>query len=134
MASPFRLKTALPDDVLRVHACTSREGLSEAGDTTLTLLSERKDILASELLGKLATLTIALREDAPRHLSGYVTRFAQRGLVFFVELLSSFAQAFLFGRFFLGGDFALHLNVFNNLGNKVFVIAEDRCCIQLRFR
>ena len=79
MASPFRLKTALPDDVLRVHSCTSREGLSEAGDTTLTLLSERKDILASELLGKLATLTIALREDAPRHLSGYVTRFAQRG-------------------------------------------------------
>ena len=79
MASPFRLKTALPDDVLRVHSCSSREGLSEAGDTTLTLLSERKDILASELLGKLATLTIALREDAPRHLSGYVTRFAQRG-------------------------------------------------------
>ncbi len=79
MASPFRLKTALPDDVLRVHSCTSREGLSDAGDTTLTLLSERKDILASELLGKLATLTIALREDAPRHVSGYVTRFAQRG-------------------------------------------------------
>ncbi len=79
MASPFRLKTALPDDILRVHSCASREGLSDAGDTTLTLLSERKDILASELLGKPATLTIALREDAPRYLSGYVTRFAQRG-------------------------------------------------------
>ncbi|ALV05362.1 type VI secretion system Vgr family protein [Roseateles depolymerans] len=79
MASPYRLKTVLPDDVLRVHSCTSREGLSDVGVTTLTLLSERKDILATELLGKLATLTIALREDAPRHLSGYVTRFAQRG-------------------------------------------------------
>ena len=79
MASPFRLKTALPEDTLRVHTCVSREGLSDAGDTTLTLLSERKDILASDLLGKPATLTIALREDAPRYLSGYVTRFAQRG-------------------------------------------------------
>jgi len=79
MASPFRLKTALPEDTLRVHTCVSREGLSDAGDTVLTLLSERKDILASDLLGKPATLTIALRDDAPRYLSGYVTRFAQRG-------------------------------------------------------
>jgi len=79
MASPFRLKTALPEDTLRVHTCVSREGLSDAGDTVLTLLSERKDIQASELLGKPATLTIALRDDAPRYLSGYVTRFAQRG-------------------------------------------------------
>jgi type VI secretion system secreted protein VgrG len=79
MASPFRLKTALPEETLRVHTCVSREGLSDAGDTTLTLLSERRDIQASELLGKPATLTVALRDDAPRYLSGYVTRFAQRG-------------------------------------------------------
>ncbi|MBO9688278.1 type VI secretion system Vgr family protein [Roseateles chitosanitabidus] len=79
MASPFRLKTPLPDDTLRVHSCVSREGLSDAGDTTLLLLSERKDILASELLGKSVVLTVALRDDAPRHVSGYVTRFAQRG-------------------------------------------------------
>ena len=79
MASPFRLKTSLPDDTLRVHSCVSREGLSDAGDTTLTLLSERKDIQAAELLGKPASLTVALRDDMPRHLSGYVTRFAQRG-------------------------------------------------------
>ncbi|WP_431103441.1 type VI secretion system Vgr family protein [Roseateles noduli] len=79
MAAPFRLKTALDDDVLRVHACASREALSDLGETTLTLLSERKDIRASELLGKSATLTMALRDDAPRHLAGYVTRFAQTG-------------------------------------------------------
>ena len=79
MASPFRLKTALGDDVLRVHACASREALSDLGETTLTLLSERKDIRASELLGKAATLTMALRDDAPRQLAGYVTRFAQTG-------------------------------------------------------
>ncbi len=79
MASPFRLQSALPEETLRVHSCVSREGLSDAGDTVLTLLSERKDIQASELLGKPATLTIALRDDAPRYLSGYVTRFAQRG-------------------------------------------------------
>ena len=79
MASPFRLKTPLPDDTLRVHSCVSREGLSDAGDTTLTLLSERKDIQASDLLGKSAVLTVALRDDAPRYVSGYVTRFAQRG-------------------------------------------------------
>ena len=79
MASPFRLKTALGDDVLRVHACASREALSDLGETTLTLLSERKDIRAAELLGKAATLTMALRDDAPRQLAGYVTRFAQTG-------------------------------------------------------
>jgi type VI secretion system secreted protein VgrG len=79
MAVPFRIKTALADDVLRVHSCTSREHLSELGETTLTLLSEHKDVKASDLLGKAATLTMALRDDAPRHLSGYVTRFAQRG-------------------------------------------------------
>ncbi|KAI1695676.1 hypothetical protein Ddc_21102 [Ditylenchus destructor] len=79
MAVPFRLKSALPADDLRVHACAAREGLSELGETTLTLLSERKDILASDLLGKPATLTIAQRDDAPRHLSGYVTRFALSG-------------------------------------------------------
>ncbi|WP_343628429.1 type VI secretion system tip protein TssI/VgrG [Roseateles sp.] len=79
MAVPFRLKTALPAEDLRVHACAAREGLSELGETTLTLLSERKDILASDLLGKPATLTIAQRDDAPRHLSGYVTRFALSG-------------------------------------------------------
>ena len=79
MAAPFRLKTALAEDVLRVHACASREALSDLGETTLTLLSERKDIRAPELLGKPATLTMALRDDAPRHLSGYVTRFAQTG-------------------------------------------------------
>ena len=79
MAAPFRLQCALADDVLRVHACASREALSELGETTLTLLSERKDIRASELLGKPATLTMALRDDGPRHLGGYVTRFSQTG-------------------------------------------------------
>nr|WP_213086198.1 type VI secretion system tip protein TssI/VgrG [Roseateles sp. DAIF2] len=79
MASPYRLKTALPEDLLRVHTCVWREGLSELGEATLTLLSERKDIQAVDLLGKPAALSIAQRADAPRHLSGYVTRFAQVG-------------------------------------------------------
>ncbi|MET0210197.1 MAG: type VI secretion system tip protein TssI/VgrG [Burkholderiaceae bacterium] len=79
MAAPFRLKTALPDADLRVHSCTSREGLSELGETTLTLLSERTDIQAADLLGKPAGLTMSLRDDAERHLNGYVTRFAQSG-------------------------------------------------------
>ncbi|QPF71788.1 type VI secretion system tip protein VgrG [Roseateles sp. DAIF2] len=77
--SPYRLKTALPEDLLRVHTCVWREGLSELGEATLTLLSERKDIQAVDLLGKPAALSIAQRADAPRHLSGYVTRFAQVG-------------------------------------------------------
>jgi type VI secretion system secreted protein VgrG len=79
MASPFRLKTSLPEDTLRVHACVSRESLSDLGDTTLTVLSERKDIQASELLGQLATLTVTLSDADPRHVSGYVTRFARNG-------------------------------------------------------
>lgn len=79
MAVPFRLKTPLADDVLRVHRCVSHEHLSELGETLVTVLSERKDIQASDLLGKSVDLTVALRDDAPRHLSGFVTRFAQRG-------------------------------------------------------
>ncbi|SEL36206.1 type VI secretion system secreted protein VgrG [Roseateles sp. YR242] len=79
MAAPFQLKTPLADDLLRVHSCVSREQLSELGETSLTLLSEKKDIKASDLLGKSAALKVALRDDAPRHLSGYITRFAQRG-------------------------------------------------------
>lgn len=79
MATPFHIKTALPDSDLRVHACHSREALSELGETTVVVLSERRDIRASELLGKPATLTLRLREDATRHLGGYVTRFAQTG-------------------------------------------------------
>ncbi|MBO9688290.1 MAG: type VI secretion system tip protein VgrG [Mitsuaria chitosanitabida] len=79
MAVPLRLKTPLPPEDLRVHACSAREGLSELGEITLTLLSERKDIRAADLLGKAATLTVALRDTAPRHLSGYVTRFALAG-------------------------------------------------------
>jgi len=79
MAAPFRIKTPLADDVLRVHSCVSREQISELGETSLTLLSEHRDVKAADLLGKSATLTVALRDEAPRHLSGYVTRFAQRG-------------------------------------------------------
>ncbi len=79
MASPFRLKTALPEETMRVHSCVSREGLSEAGDTMLTLPSEQRDLSAYDLLGKPATLTVALRDEALRYISGYVTRFAQRG-------------------------------------------------------
>ncbi len=76
---PFSLKTSLPDDTLRVHSCSSHEALSELGECTLTLLSERKDIQAKDLLGKPATLRMALRAEAPRHVSGYVTRFARTG-------------------------------------------------------
>jgi type VI secretion system secreted protein VgrG len=79
MPSPFRLKTPLPDDTLRVHACVWQEGLSDLGEATLTLLSERKDVAPTDLLGKSANLTIALRDEAPRHLSGYVVRFALTG-------------------------------------------------------
>ena len=64
---------------MRVHAFESSEALSKLGETKLKLLSERKDIGASELLGKPVTLTIALRDGAPRHLSGYVSRFVQGG-------------------------------------------------------
>ncbi|MBB3193266.1 type VI secretion system Vgr family protein [Roseateles terrae] len=79
MAVPFRLKTPLSEDVLRLHRCVAREQLSELGETVLTLLSEHKDVHAGDLLGKTAQVTVALRDDAPRHLSGFVTRFALRG-------------------------------------------------------
>ncbi len=79
MTAPLRLDTPLPASTFRVHECFAREALSEVGETRLRLLSERVDIAAGDLLGKPVTLTIALRDNASRRLSGYVTRFVQGG-------------------------------------------------------
>ncbi|HEX5686591.1 MAG TPA: type VI secretion system tip protein TssI/VgrG [Ideonella sp.] len=79
MPSPCQLKTPLAPDLLRVQSCVSREGISELGEMQLVLLSEKKDIAPDELLGKPVTLTLAFRDDAKRHLNGYVARFAQGG-------------------------------------------------------
>jgi len=79
MPSPCLLKTPLAPDLLRVQSCVLREGMSELGEMQLVLLSEKKDIAPDDLLGKPVTLTLAFRDDAKRHLNGYVARFSQGG-------------------------------------------------------
>ncbi len=79
MPSPCQLKTPLAPDLLRVQSCVSREGLSELGEVQLVLLSEKKDIAPDDLLGKPVTLTLAFRDDAKRHVNGYVARFSLDG-------------------------------------------------------
>jgi len=79
MPSPCLLKTPLKPDLLRVRSCVAREALSELGETQLVLLSEKMDIAPDDLLGKSVTLTLAFRDDAKRHLNGYVARFSQGG-------------------------------------------------------
>ena len=52
MPPPFRFKTPLPEDTLRLDECVWYEGLSKLGETTLKLLSERKDIVPPTCLAK----------------------------------------------------------------------------------
>ena len=79
MPSPCLLKTPLADDVLRLQSCIWREGLSDLGEAQLVLLSEKKDIPPTDVLGKPVTVTLAYRDDAKRPLNGYVTHFSQGG-------------------------------------------------------
>ena len=79
MTASLRLESPLPDGTFRVHECHATEALSELGEIQLRLLSERLDIAAGDLLGKPVAVVIALRDAAPRRLSGHVARFAQGG-------------------------------------------------------
>lgn len=50
-------------------------GLSMLGGIELGLVSKKPDIKPEDLLGKPVTVTIQLRDDAKRHINGFVTRF-----------------------------------------------------------
>jgi type VI secretion system secreted protein VgrG len=79
MLNPCQIKTPLPEDALRLSTCVARESLSVLGDMDVTVLGKDPNISADKLLGKVVTVSVLMRDQTTRELSGYVTRFTQSG-------------------------------------------------------
>jgi type VI secretion system secreted protein VgrG len=77
----MEIATPLGDDVLLFHGMHAREEMSRLSEYQLDLLSSRGDIDLDEILGKNVTVKLALPDDSTRYFNGYVTRFAQGGMV-----------------------------------------------------
>jgi type VI secretion system secreted protein VgrG len=80
MPQSFRIKTAAfkaSDLLLESFSCS--EALSTLTEITVSLLSPRNDLEVDKILGKPVTIEIELRNDAKRHLNGFVSRFALTG-------------------------------------------------------
>ena len=75
MANPITVTTPLPAADLFFESMSLSSGLSALGEMQLSLLSEKSDIAASDLLGKQITVTVQTRDGGTRHFNGYVTRF-----------------------------------------------------------
>jgi type VI secretion system secreted protein VgrG len=75
MPAPVTFTCPLPADSLLFAAMTASAGLSELGETQLTLLSPRPDLKPEDLLGKPVTVKVQLRDDSKRFFHGYVSRF-----------------------------------------------------------
>ena len=79
MLNPCQIKTPLPEDALRLSTCVARESLSVLGDMDVAVLAKDPNISADKLLGKPVTVSVLMRDQTTRELSGYVTRFTQSG-------------------------------------------------------
>ena len=79
MLNPCQIKTPLPEDALRLSSCVARESLSMLGDMDVSVLGKDPNIPADKLLGKAVTVSVRMRDQTTRELSGYVTRFTQSG-------------------------------------------------------
>ena len=79
MLNPCQIKTPLPEDALRLSSCVARESLSVLGDMDIAVLGKDPNISADKLLGKPVTVSVLMRDQSTRELSGYVTRFTQSG-------------------------------------------------------
>jgi type VI secretion system secreted protein VgrG len=79
MLNPCQIKTPLPEDTLRLSSCVARESFSVLGDMDVTVLGKDPNISADKLLGKTVTVSVLMRDQTSRELSGYVTRFTQNG-------------------------------------------------------
>ena len=73
------VNTALGEDVLLLRSMVATERLSAPFEYELTLLSDRIDVPADELLGTPATVALELPDDARRFFNGYVSRFSHTG-------------------------------------------------------
>jgi type VI secretion system secreted protein VgrG len=77
----MEIVTPLGDNVLLFHGMHAREEMSRVAEYHLDLLSPRGDINLDEILGKNVTVKLVLPDDAVRYFNGYVTRFAQGGML-----------------------------------------------------
>jgi type VI secretion system secreted protein VgrG len=81
MARPIELTTPLGPDVLLFRAMHGHEELGRLSDFDLSVLSTQGDIKPGDLLAKSVTVSVLLRDGGYRYFNGYVTRFAQGGMV-----------------------------------------------------
>jgi type VI secretion system secreted protein VgrG len=81
MARQIELTTPLGPDVLLFRALHGREELGRLSDFELSALSTRIDISPGDLLAKNITVSLSLQNGGHRYFNGYVTRFAQGGMV-----------------------------------------------------
>ena len=81
MARLMDISTPLAADVLLFHRLHAWEELSRPFEYQLTLLSAQKDINLDDVLGKPVSVQLGLANNKHRYFSGYVTRFAQSGMV-----------------------------------------------------
>jgi type VI secretion system secreted protein VgrG len=75
MASPITFSCPLPPDALKFAAMTARQAVSALDSIELTLVADKPDIKAEDLLGQAAGVSMALRDGKARHFNGLVTRF-----------------------------------------------------------
>jgi type VI secretion system secreted protein VgrG len=81
MARTFELTTPLGEDLL-FRSMHGREELARLSAFDLSTVSTRADIGPGDLLGKNVTVKVELGDDnGYRYFNGYVTRFAQGGMV-----------------------------------------------------
>ncbi len=73
------VSTPLGEDVMLFYRMTGTERLGRLFEYTVTMLSEKKDIDFSKLLGKKITITVKFQDDGKREFSGIVTRIACTG-------------------------------------------------------
>jgi type VI secretion system secreted protein VgrG len=81
MARLMQITTPLAEDVLLFQHLHAWEELSRPFEHQLTLLSAQKDISLDDVLGKAVSVQLGLPNNKSRYFSGYVTRFAQSGMV-----------------------------------------------------
>src|SRR5215469_15528849 len=77
----MQISTPLAEDVLLFQGLHAWEELSRPFEHQLTLLSTHKDINLDEVLGQPVSVQLGLPNGKHRYFSGYVTRFAQSGMV-----------------------------------------------------
>lgn len=73
------LNTPLGEDVLLLERLTGHEAISRLFNFTLDLLSEKKNISFTDIVGQNVTIRVTLGGGKARYFNGYVSRFAQSG-------------------------------------------------------